>query len=224
MARRDDLTIIYYSSNREKPEFERRIQETLLESSRDIPVVSVTQKPMDFGTNICVGDVGVSGQNIFRQMYIAAMAATTRFVCPTEADYLYPPELYDFVPPRDDVFYTGAPLWVLFAQRGYKKMYCKKPRGSEAFMIANRELLVHRLSQMLEGVDQWGPLDVDGVNLPWLMHRKFTTREQIVFDIPAVTFKTDGNIHKKTPHDPASRTQTLTHWGDAHQLLRRYGL
>ena len=49
-------TIIYCSSNKELPEFEAKIVANLLKNCGDLPIISVTQKPMDLGRNICVGD------------------------------------------------------------------------------------------------------------------------------------------------------------------------
>ena len=56
-------TIVYYTSNRENPDFENRITFRLLKTAKklNMPLINVTQKPMPgFGKNICVGDVGVS--------------------------------------------------------------------------------------------------------------------------------------------------------------------
>lgn len=63
-------SIVYYTSNHEKPEFEQKIIDDLLSKRGDLPIISVTQKPMDLGTNICVGDVGLSYLNARRQMLI----------------------------------------------------------------------------------------------------------------------------------------------------------
>ena len=55
---RDDLTLVYITSNRENEYFESKIIETMKESINGLPVVSVSQKPIDFGENICLGDIG----------------------------------------------------------------------------------------------------------------------------------------------------------------------
>ena len=109
---RTDLTVIYYTNNLEKPEFEGRIQKTLKEStdSLGVPIISVSQKPIDFGKNICVGGVGASSQNAFRQLQIGAMEAKTRFVCPAEADFLHPREYFEFVPPSDRTAWVAIPV------------------------------------------------------------------------------------------------------------------
>ncbi|MCK9371413.1 hypothetical protein M0R04_15975 [Candidatus Dojkabacteria bacterium] len=52
-------TIVYCSSNMEKEEFEGKIKENLVKVCGDLPIISVTQKPINLGTNICVGeDIG----------------------------------------------------------------------------------------------------------------------------------------------------------------------
>lgn len=218
----NDLTVCYYSCNREDPAFEARIQHTLLDTIGDMPVISVTHKPIDFGHNICVGDVGVSAHNAWRQLQIGALHAKTRFVCPGEADLLFPPEFFHFRPPRDDTFYLAMPLWVLNAQRGKAHQYSLKPRGSEAAMIVNRDLLIQRLGQILDPTSQWSAQDADGDKLPFPLDRRVVKREYFTLSQPIVTIKTDENIHRKTPHDVESRTRSIPYWGDSGKLLSAY--
>ena len=217
-----DLTVIYYTSNSEKPDFEAKIRQSLLDSMGDLPLISVSQKPIEFGRNICVGQVGRSAQNVFRQMQIGVAAAKTRFVCPAESDILYPPEYFTFRPPRDDTFYLAMPLWVLFAQRGGGKVYCRKPHGSESSMVVNRDLLLSRLDVMLANLGQWGDQDADGDKLPWMLDKRLTRRDHFQLSTGVVTFKTDQNLHRKTPHDVLSKTRELPYWGTATDLIARY--
>lgn len=91
-----DSTIIYYSSGTESSSFEKKIQDTILENSGGLPIISVTQKPSDFGLNIDVGDVGASEMNMLRQILIGCYAATTKYVISAEADSLYGPDYFQF--------------------------------------------------------------------------------------------------------------------------------
>lgn len=94
-----DTTIIYYTSNREKPEFETKIQKNLFSVIGDTPLISISQQPIDFGENICVGNVGTSDHNIYRQIQLECLKAKTKYVCTAKADCLYPPtEYFNFVP------------------------------------------------------------------------------------------------------------------------------
>lgn len=91
---KDLLTVIYYTSNREEKEFENKVKAKLLEVIGKLPLISVSQKPIDFRKNICVGDVGVCDANLFRQIQIGCEAANTPFVISAETDCLYPPEYF----------------------------------------------------------------------------------------------------------------------------------
>lgn len=50
-------TVVYYTSNKEHEYFENKVKKRLLKTIGDIPLISVSQKPMKgFGKNICVGE------------------------------------------------------------------------------------------------------------------------------------------------------------------------
>ncbi len=211
------MTVVYYTANREKESFERKVQQTILENMGESELISVSQKPIDFGKNICVGDVGVTGHNAWRQFQIGCQEATTKYVCAAEADGLYPPSYFAFRPARDDAFYVAMPLYALFAQRGKAKRYALKPRASEAAMIVSRALVLQRLEDLYRGLPQWRRDE----EFLWLL--KGCVRETAWLDAPIVTVKTDRNMHKKTPHDREHVAAVLPYWGDAHDVLLRYG-
>ncbi|WP_370574773.1 hypothetical protein [Methanomethylovorans sp.] len=215
-----DTTIIYYTSNRENPSFEARIQQTIIEEmgNLDLPIISVSQKPTYFGKNICVGEVGFSGHNAWRQFQIGALAAKTRFVCTAEADCLHAREYYEFEPKSDNTFYIGNPLWVLFAQRGKVKSFYRKS-GSESSMIIGREFIIDIIDKMLDGLGKWH--DPTQPDLSSIMY-KLGKREDFEMSIPIITFKTDNNMHRKTPYSRSSGTKELPYWGMAGDLVRRY--
>ena len=60
---KDLCSVIYYTANTEKEPLAGNVRKRLLSVIEDLPLISVSQKPMDFGTNICVGDVGVNEYN-----------------------------------------------------------------------------------------------------------------------------------------------------------------
>ena len=216
-----DKTIIYYTCNREVPIFEERIKKSLWEAKGGLPLISVSHKPIDFGTNICVGKLEhLCGHNIFRQIQIGAKAATTQYVCTAEADMLYPKEYFDFIPPKDDRAYVYMPLYVLFDQRGYGRYYALKPRGSESAMIINRELLIESIEKMLDGWGYWGPEECNGETIPYFFN--IAKRDKCIGKDPVITFKTDRNIHKKTPHKDDDRYKDLAPWGNVYDMIRRY--
>jgi len=217
-----DTTIIYYTSNTEKAKFAENTRQSLLDAKGDLPLVSVSQKPMDFGENICVGGVGASSQNAYRQLWLGAKAAQTRFVCTAEEDCLYPPEYFAFEPPDDESAWLAAPLWVLFSQRGKARVFCMKPHGSESAMVINRELLIARIEKILAPLEYWGPATANGDGWEYLLERKSGIKSKR-FNAPVLTFKTDQNMHRVTPHDQASKTRYLEPWGTAADVIGEYG-
>lgn len=76
----NDLTIIYYTANFISEKFMENIKSQLLTAAGDLPIISVSQKPMKFGQNICVGNIGRTHINIWRQAYIGALEAKTKYI------------------------------------------------------------------------------------------------------------------------------------------------
>lgn len=195
--------------------FEENIKRHLLEQIDGLPLISVSQKPIDFGKNICVGDVGISGHNAFRQLQLGVQEAKTKYICTAESDMVYPKEYFDFVPPRDDFFYIAMPLYVLFNQRGFKRKFSPKDRGSESAMVASRDLVLGRMEIMFRGWDMWGPI---GGEVFLLRKQKF----EYFYINPVITFKTDQNMHRRTPHDAKTKLDEIPYWGNIGDVIRKF--
>ena len=133
--------IIYISSNKENPEFEQRIIADMLSKKGDLPVYSVTQQPMAFENNIVVGDVGASGFNFCRQLEMVIASADADYVISCEADCLYSPDYFEFVPPKLDAVYRNTNNYVIPYQQD--AFYAKD--SQTAFQVAGRNFLLNRL-------------------------------------------------------------------------------
>ena len=213
------MTIIYYTSNREKPEFEAKIQANILKQS-NLPIISVSQKPMDFGENICVGDVGHSYVNAWRQIIIGAKKAKTDYVIMCEADFLYPKEYFEFKP-KGENSYRYDNVWILFDRRRY--FYRKK--HSEGCQIAKREYLIYMLEKGLEGLPEW----FDGRDIPWVNQEQrnvFHTMPYVYFsgEVPAISFKTGRGVRANTNtlKGKENRALELPYWGKFNDLKKEF--
>jgi hypothetical protein len=216
-----NLTIIYYTSNREDESFESEIRKELLKNCGDLPIVSVSQKPIDLGKNICVGDVGASNINTKKQILIGLEEAKTENVCMAEADFLYPPEYFKFVPERKDTIYYLDNLFVLWSNRNR----FHRKRNSDGALVCNRIYLKDRLYEALQNAPEW----FDGRDEPEyegkLKHNTVLYRGRRVpftTGIPAVTFKTGNGVSWRCPHVRKTYRTSLTHWGTAEALNRRF--
>ena len=96
------LTIIYYTCNwldDKNPYFLANTRKQLLEAVEDRPIVIVSQKPTIFGNNsvnVCMGDIGRSHLNIYRQILEGCKAAKTKWVAMAEDDVLYSKQHFNF--------------------------------------------------------------------------------------------------------------------------------
>lgn len=212
---RDDLTIIYYTSNREDEAFESKIRERLLISAGGTPIISVSQKPISLGYNICVGDVGTSDWNIAKQLYIGAQKAKTKYVCTAEADCLYPPKGYfDFMPPEENMAYRNDNIWVLYpgsGEFGHKEY-------SLCSMFSDRKYLLHQIESRFSRLPRWkegraGKKDVFFRSRGWLPWHSY---------MPVVNIKTRNGLHWITGMH--KKVTNLDYWGVPSDVERMVGL
>ena len=215
----NDATIIYYTSNKENPEFEQRVRDNILEVSGGLPIISVSQKPIDFGTNICVGDdIGVTGFNVCRQSLIACEAATTKYVITAEADTFYPPEYFTFRPDKDDKCYRDTNLYVMGLRRNY---FYRKTEGALHAQVINREFYIKRLKKLFEGAPQWSATEK---NFP--KERGMPLFEPNAFEYyqtinPVVQVKTSQAMRYHT-HSERIPIHEIQYWGSGKDFRKKY--
>ncbi len=217
-----DVTIIYCSSNREKPEFEQKIRDNILENRGDLDIISVSQKPILFGKNICVGDdVGVSGFNFFRQTQIACQEAKTRFVVSCEADCLYPPDYFKFIPERDDLCYRLENLFVLRIGRNF---FHRKRTGATHAQIINREFYLKRLEYLFSGSPKWSATEK---NFPKERRKgeDVFNKNQIEYyriENPVVQIKTRDSMRHYTACFEDEKYEYLPYWGTVKNMKEKF--
>lgn len=214
------FTIIYYTSNREDERFEKKIRDYLsfMAEANNIPIISVSQKPIDLGKNICVGLKQPNDQNLYRQIQIGCKEAKTPFVISAESDFLYPLEYFKFTPKDTECFYRYANIWIC-----YKKFdYFFKKKSSEGAMIAGREFYIKQIDKILEGGPEWNDVYKDKIrNFKPLMDWK-TFGEN---GDPAISFKTNKGLRQFTRTiSGESDINELPYWGNIKDLKREFNL
>ena len=94
---KDDLTVVYYTSNildRENPVFLANTKKQLAVALGDLPLVVVSQKPVERfyngeWHNVVVGKIGRSHLNLYKQIVTGVAEARTKYVAMAEDDILY---------------------------------------------------------------------------------------------------------------------------------------
>ena len=104
--------IVFYTDNQLQLRIAHMVQKTLKKISEDknIPIVSVSLKPMDFGQNIQFD--GKQGKlTMFQQILVGLEASSAEIIYFCEHDCLYPASHFDFTPPKKDMFYYNQNWW-----------------------------------------------------------------------------------------------------------------
>lgn len=214
-------TIIYYSSGREDQKLEKNVKENILKNCGDIPIVSVTQFPSDgFGFNICVGDVGVSGFNMFRQVQVALRYIRTEFVVSAEADCLYPPDYFQFTPKENNLCYRTSNLYVMPDKRAF---YFHKEEGATHAQVIGTKFYLERLDRLFYGAPKW---NTEEKNFPRERHGKvdiFSDKEikHWKTENPVVQIKTHKGMRYYTRSD-RTPIYKLPYWEGGVEFRKKY--
>jgi hypothetical protein len=211
-------TIIYYTSNREDEGFEKKVQENILNASKGLPIISVSQKPIDFGKNICVGDVGTSGFNMFRQVQIACEAASTDFVISAEADCLYSPDYFEFIPEKLDMCYRDNNLYVMPDKRDF---FFHKKEGATHAQIVGRRFYLLVLERLFKEAPRW---NIEEKNFPKERTGKSDIFDEILYwssKNPVFQIKTHKGMRYYT-HSDRTPILKLPYWGKGTDIRKKY--
>jgi len=143
----NDLTIIMLTPNKVPKEWAKYHKEMLLKAVGNTRVITVSNEPLDWGTNIIQDDYGLT--NIYRQMLRASKLAETEFIAMADDDTLYPSDHFKYRPEANKFAYN-LNRWHLFSWRsGKKAYYFHKPRPGNGLMIAPRQLVITALENRL---------------------------------------------------------------------------
>ena len=210
-----EATIVYYTSNQEEKSFEDKIVKKLLEVSGNLPIISVSHKPMDLGTNICIGIHKPTNVLLYHQILIGAKLAKTPFVISAESDFLYPPDYFKFIPPKLDQIYRYNHIRLMYK---YHWGFFRK-RYSEGAQIVGREFFISFLEKKLRKI----PMNnQDSANRQFNVYADLSVPfEMFGSEIACVTFKTGNSLHKFTRVEREHSLPELPYWGKVVDMRKK---
>jgi len=98
--------IVYFTDSMLEEELAEATRKQILKAANGIPIISVSQKPLVFGKNICVGYKPICYLNLYEAL-LTGLEATPEdsiiYVC--EHDVFYHPSHFEFVPSRKNRIY-----------------------------------------------------------------------------------------------------------------------
>jgi hypothetical protein len=113
VAQEEMNTIIYITDNTLDEKIASLCKQQLVKEAREMPIVSVSQKPIDLGLNICVGEIGRSWVCLYKQVLDGLKAVETEWVAIAEHDCLYTHDHLSFQAEDDTVFWYNRNFWFL---------------------------------------------------------------------------------------------------------------
>lgn len=184
-----DLTVIFYTANVAPIKFAEKIRAQLWKAKGDLPLISVSQKSIRFGQNICVGQIGRSHLNIYRQALIGAKAAETRYIALCEDDVLYSTEHFKHRS-HAKMFAYNMSVWSIYTWD--EAIFSYKDRRNLSGLICERDLFIEAMEERFK---RWP--DDSKVNIAnWSEPGKYEANldvsdresEKFYTDIPNIAF------------------------------------
>jgi len=226
------ITAIYYTANVIRNPLGERIRNRILKCIGDMPLISVSQKPMDFGHNIYVHDIGQSHINIYRQMLYGAKEAKTDYVAMVEDDVIYTPEHFTSYLPPLDVFAYNINSWRIYTWKSKNPVFSHSDRPVASQLIAPRLQLIKTLEEKFDKFEYDPPPEVWkffcepgrkerqlGVTSQKMINFKSTGPGNIIFTHEdSIAFKNNGT---KKMHGPNTK-KTIPHWGTVGEIMVEY--
>lgn len=213
----NDLTIIFYTANLISEKILTPVVRSL--KRHGIPIVSVSQQPMDLGTNIVVPQAR-SLQNIYKQVLEGARKATTKYVALCEDDCLYLSEHFQFRPTKS--FAYNLNRWMLHLD-GDDHVYSYRRRPILSQCIANREALIKTLEERFTLADipdkycgEMGCFE-DKLGITKYEYETFETKEPNLI----VCHKRNTSGRKYLGQDAPTRTE-LAPYGNIDYWLNKF--
>jgi len=118
----------------------------------NLPIVSVSQKPINFGRNI-VMNITRSNESMFKQILKGVEEVYTEIIFLLEHDLLYHPAHFDFMPEDENTFYYDHNRWAVCADTGKATFYYT---NCPSLLCARRSLLVDHYSKCVESIKDHG--------------------------------------------------------------------
>ena len=230
-----DATVIYYTANLIPEYFMHNVQKQILKAVGNIPIISVSQKPIDFGHNICVGNIGQSAYNIYKQILIGVREAKTDYVFMCEDDVMYPAEHFTYRPTYPSIAYD-INKWCVFTWDKNPIYSQRSGRRTMTSMIGNRQTLLDTLEERYAKyptVESIPPNIYEfyfGEPGRFESHLGISTVSTVKYfcPVPHVQFSTPEafgfkHLGKRKAHGNI-RVESLYPWGTAREILKNYAI
>ncbi len=147
--------LLYYTCNTHDRKIEMAARRNLLRVCNGYEVGCVSRQPTDFGNWNVVVDLPYGAETLHKQILAGLevfQGTDVIFFC--ENDVLYHPSHFDFVPPRNDIFYYNTNIWKVRSYDGHAIWTDDLQQTSG--LCANRDFLFEYYTKRIERISKWG--------------------------------------------------------------------
>jgi len=198
--------IVYYTDSQLDDKYAIPVRKQLLKI--DLPIVSVSLKPLDFGTNITIcKERGY--MTMFEQILAGLRLSQSEIIFFAEHDILYHRSHFDFYPVQERTFYYNQNVWKVRASDGHALHYlCSQTSG----LCAYRDLLIDHYEKRIAYIEEHGYSNNIGFEPG--THDRVTELNGIsevwMSDCPNIDIRHDGNLTKSRWNKEQFRNQKFT--------------
>lgn len=229
-----DLTIIYYTANKNKPGFMANTQKYLLKAVGKTPIISVSFRPINLGTNICIGEQERSNYMLYNQVLIGAKAAQTKYVAMAEDDMLYSADHFTYRPGDENTFSYNTNKWSIFSWTK-PPVFSFRVRKLMNSLIVGKNALIKTLEERYAKYPELDNIPDKVYKYYWGEPGRFENHlgitplrsEEFFSPTPNIMFSTSEalgylQLGSRKTHSDIIQTQ-VSPWGTAEEVLKLYG-
>lgn len=140
---------VWYTDNGLNEKIMLACQQQLLKGIEERNIVSVSLKPINFGRRNIVLPLERGWHTMFKQILAGLEALDTDIAFLIDHDVFYHPTHFDFIPPRNDVYYYNRNIWRVRVEDGFALYY-----DYYSGCCANRELLVKHYKERIRRIEE----------------------------------------------------------------------
>jgi hypothetical protein len=207
-----ERSIVYYTDSKLDKDLDTAVRTQLLIAAGDIPIISVSQKPLNFGKNICVGEKPASYRSIYEQVLVGLEAAEGRIVNLCEHDVFYDSSHFEFIPLEPDGIYFNLNRY--FWSRGLDIFRMAGGKRALSQAIAHRDILINNVKRHIYTSDV-------GPHMRCVLNRRKIKNWTSTY--PNIDMVHDKNFTEKFRGKNGSGYYTVAGWGKTDEFSKMVG-
>ena len=209
--------LVYYTHHVGDPLFLETCRQNLLRCAKNYDIVSVSDRPIDFGRNFVLDNVPPGPLQIFKKILLGLEKSTTDIIFLIEHDILYHPSHFDFVPSEKNIFYYNRNRWAVDPEDGKAVFY---HTNVLSLLVAHRELLIEHWKRRVELTEERGFKSRDGYSPPRGLPKEERGKYKTwMGEFPNLDIRHDGSFtRKRMTKDQFRSERSCRGWTESYNL------